>query len=490
MPGYERLSVIDRTFLDMEGPSYHQHVAATLVFEPGPLRLPHGGIDADRIREHVGDRLHRIPRYRQRLAWIPIEGHPVWVDDDSFNLEYHVRHTSLPAPGDEQQLQRLAARIMSQKLDRGKPLWEVWVVEGLLGGRFAVITKTHHCMVDGIAGVDLMTVLLSPTPDESSEPRGAWLPEKPPGVLALGLHEAGRRLATPLRLAGLAASALRSPRESTAFVRERLAALGETLSAGLRAASDTPLNRPLGPHRRFEWTSFDLAPLKQVKNALGGTVNDVVLAVVAGALSRFLAQRGISAQKQAALDVRAMVPVSVRAASERGSTGNQIALWTVPLPLAVPDPRQRLASVREVTERLKHSKQAEGAAVLAAVSEWTVPNLLSLASRAAYRFRAANLVVTNVPGPQIPLYMLGARLLAAYPMLNLLTQQSLGVALLSYAGRLHWGFMADLDLLPDLHDFALAIEDAFQELADAAGVDAQPAARARRSNGEDAGAEA
>jgi WS/DGAT/MGAT family acyltransferase len=432
---YERLSVIDRTFLDLESSSYPQHIAATLIFDAGPLATPDGGIDGDRVRQYIASRLHRIPRYRQKLAWIPVEGHPVWVDDDTFNVEYHVRHTSLPAPGDERQLKRLAGRIM------------------------------------GVAGVDLMTVLLSPSPEEPLEEPPQWLPEPAPSPFELMRLEAGRRLLSPWYGLGKVAQAARDPGRSVAELREQASALGEALAAGMHSASPTPLNHELGPHRRFDWTSFNLSDVKQVKNKLGGTVNDVVLATVAGALGRFLEQRGVTQNAQSHLMTRAMVPVSVRSASERGGAGNQIALWTVHLPVAERNPHHRLSAVREVTARLKDSKQALGASVLAAVSEWTVPTLLSLATRMAYRFRASNLVVTNVPGPQVPLYLLGARMRDSYPMLNLLLQHSLGVALFSYDGRLHWGFMADWDLVPDLHDFVDAIHASFTELCGAAGLD-------------------
>jgi WS/DGAT/MGAT family acyltransferase len=265
-------------------------------------------------------------------------------------------------------------------------------------------------------------------------------------------------------------AAAQQPAEAIERVREPVGAVVEALGAGLVPASNTPLNQDLGPHRRFDWLTIDLAPVREIKKRLGGTVNDVVLATVAGALGHFLEQRGVTASRQRALEIRAMVPVSVRPVEARGTTGNRIALWATPLPIAEPDPKLRLAAVSQTTEGLKRSKQALGAEVLASVSEWTVPTLLSIASRAAYRNRAANLVVTNVPGPQIPLFLLGARVLETYPMLNLLTRQSLGVALFSYAGRLHWGFIADWDLVPDLHEFVVAIERSFAELCEAAGL--------------------
>ncbi len=460
--------MLDRSFLDLEDPAHPQHVGATLVFDAGPLRTAEGGIDAERIRRQVGARLHRIPRYRQRLAWTPVSGHPVWVDDARFNLHYHVRHTCLPHPGDERQLKRLAGRIMSQRLDRGRPLWEIWVVEGLAEDRFALISKTHHCMIDGVAGVDLLSVLLSPGEDEEPEEPPAWIPEKTPGAIELAGTELAHRMGLPLQAARGVLYGLRHPQHTAEIVTDRLDALRETLTSAARPASDTPLNRPIGPHRRFDWTRFDLDDVKRVKDELGGTVNDVVLTSVAGALGSFLEQRGFTRAMQQRLDLRAMVPVSVRSVGERGLTGNRIALWPATLPVAEQDPRRRLAAVREITARLKRSKHALGAATLAAVSEWTVPTILSLAARMAYRGRAANLVVTNVPGPQIPLYLLGAPLRDTFPMQNLLPSQGLGVALFSYAGHLGWGFMSDWDLLPDLHEFVQAVEASFAELRHAA----------------------
>jgi WS/DGAT/MGAT family acyltransferase len=467
---YERLSVLDRTFLDLERPNYHQHVGAVLVFEAGPLRLPKGGVDAERIRAYIGSRLHRVPRYRQKLAWIPIENHPVWVDDEDFNLFYHVRHASLPRPGSVRQLKRLAGRIMSQRLDRGKPLWEIWIIEGLEGNRFALISKTHHSMIDGIAGVDLMAVVMSADPESEVGAERRWIPEKPPSRLELGRRELTRRLTMPFSVVRGVAHAVCHPREVSEEIQKRVTALGSALTAATTPASYTPLNQPIGPHRRFDWTQFDLDTVKQVKNKLGGTVNDVVLTTVSGALGSFLERRGVTRRAQNDMDLRAMVPVSVRPRSDRGTTGNRIALWAATLPVAERDPRRRLAAVREITTHLKDSRQALGAEVLAAVSEWTVPTLLTLATRVAYRSRAANLLVTNVPGPQIPLYLLGAPVLETYPMLNLLINQSLGVGLFSYAGKIGWGFIADWDRMPDLHDFVLAIETAFDELCEAAEV--------------------
>ena len=465
---YDRLSAQDRSFLDLEGPSTHMHVAGAFLFEKGPLATPQGGVDIDKVRESVEARLHRIPRYRQRLAWIPVEDHPVWIDDDRFNIHYHVRHTALPAPGDDRQLKRLCARVMSQPLDRGRPLWEMWVVEGLEHDRFALVCKTHHCMVDGVSGVDLLTVLLSAAPDKEFEPGPRWMPDAAPSGLALLRDAAWRRATMPLALAGAAVSALRQPEVTWERAREVAGGVGQTLAAALTPAADTPFNRPIGPHRRFDWVGFDIAEVKRVKDRLGGTVNDVVLATVAGAVSRFLAQRGIPLRRQRQMDFRAFCPVSVRSAEERGALGNRVSSIVARLPIGERDPARRIEAVREVTADLKRSKQALGAEALTSVSEWTAPTLAALAARLAFANRLSNLVVTNVPGPQIPLYLLGARMLESYPMVPLFVSQGLGIALFSYAGGLYWGFNADWDLFPDLHDFVVAVDASFRELCEAA----------------------
>jgi WS/DGAT/MGAT family acyltransferase len=432
------------------------HVAGVFVFE--------GKLEVERLRAYVESRLHLIPRYRQRIESIPLENHPVWVDDERFNLQYHVRHTSLPAPGEDRQLKRLCGRILSQQLDRGKPLWEIWFVEGLEHERFALVSKVHHCMVDGVSGNDLLQVLLSPLPEKSFDPAPTWVPNRPPGAARLLRDATLRRVGLPLRVAGELRRAVRQPEG----VREALRGLGDALAMGLRPAADTPFNQPIGPHRRFDWLAFDLDEVKRVKRALGVTVNDVVLATVAGGVGRFLRQRGISATKQRSFDFRVVCPVSVRSESERGTLGNRVSSMIAPLPIAEADPRRRLQRVSETMGDLKESKQALGAEVLSSVSEWTAPTLMSVAARLGFRNRVSNMVVTNVPGPQIPLYLLGRRMTECYPMVPLFTNQGLGIALFSYAGGLYWGLSADWDLFPDLHDFVVCIDAAFRELCEAA----------------------
>jgi diacylglycerol O-acyltransferase / wax synthase len=475
---YERLSFLDNSFLIMEGPNTPMHVAGTATYEASALRTPEGGIDVDRIRAYVSSRLHLIPRYRQRLAFIPIENHPVWIDDDHFNIHYHVRHTALPRPGDERQLKRLAARIMAQHLDRSKPLWEMWVVEGLEGGAtFAVISKIHHCMVDGMSSVDLLNVLLQPEPVDSFEPPPDWLPRPAPTSFDL-LRDAVYRYATlPFELGRSLPELISQARDPRSDVRARLRAVRDTVS-GLGRPSLTPLNQPVGPHRRFDWLAIDLGRVKEVKNRLGGTLNDIVLTTVAGALCRFLSRRRVHPEH---LDFRVMAPVSVRSQQERGNLGNRVSAWMVPMPLDERDPRERLAKIGKTTAALKESKQAMGAEMLTAVGEWTPSTLLSLGAQLATRRLPFNLVVTNVPGPQVPLYLLGARMLDNYGLVPLMDNLCLGIVLFSYAGKLCWGFTADWDLIPDLHDFVLDVEAAFRELAELAPT----AIAAQRGNGGD-----
>ncbi|MCU0669918.1 MAG: wax ester/triacylglycerol synthase family O-acyltransferase [Myxococcota bacterium] len=480
---YDRLSALDNSFLVLEKPTAYMHVASTMIFEAGPLRRPDGGIDADAVRERIGAQLHKIPRYRQKLAWIPFEQHAVWVDDDRFQLDYHVRHTSLPRPGSDEQLKRLSARIMQQHLDRERPLWEIWIVEGLEGDRFALVSKVHHCMVDGVSGVDLMKVLLSlsPEPEALSDPP-RFVPRPAPSPIELMRHEWMRRAGLPLAALRDLRHLLREAEETRREVVSRLRAAAETLGATLRSASPTPLNRAIGPHRRFDWMAMDLAEVKAVRKALGGSLNDVVLAVVTGAVRRFLERRGM---RPHGLDFRVMAPVSVRAADESGALGNRVSAWVVPLPLGEDDPAAQLAAIAAHTAELKESKSAIGAEVLTQVAEWTPSQLLALGARNATRLLPFNLVVTNVPGPQIPMYMAGARMTETYPHVPLVDNLGLGIALLSYAGRIHWGFNADWDVVPDLDRFVADTQEALAELLrvaqSRAAAESKRAPRGRRS---------
>jgi diacylglycerol O-acyltransferase len=459
---YERLSALDNSFLVLERANTPMHVGSTALFDAAPLLGPGGGVDFERFARHVASRLHLIPRYRQKLADIPLQNRAVWVDDKSFNLHYHLRHASLPKPGDEYQLKRLCARIMSQALDRGKPLWETWIVEGLEGGRMAMINKVHHCMIDGISGVDLLSVLMSPTAEPADGAPVPWTPRPVPSPAVLLRDEFVERLKTP---ANVLARLLRNPGAVFTDIRDGVSAISESIGSG-RIASATPFNQPIGPHRQFDWLSMDMSALQAVRHRLGGSFNDVVLAIVAGAVRRFLLRRALSVSD---LTFRVFVPVSTRTPEQRGALGNRVAGWVVELPIDEPDARRRLQRVSETTAHLKESQAARGTEIMTEALEWTGATLLGLAMRLASQASPFNLVVTNVPGPPTPLYLLGARMLEAYPLVPLFMGQALGIALFSNAGKLFWGFNADWDALPDLHEIVDAVDASFAELRKASG---------------------
>lgn len=458
---YERLTALDSSFLLLEKRNSPLHVASTITFEAEPLRTEAGGIDAERIKRHMASELHRIPRYRQKIRWIPFTSRPVWVDDDRFNIEYHVRHTSLPRPGTDEQLKKLSARIMEQPLDPSRPLWETWIVEGLDGDRFALISKVHHCMIDGVSGVDLLKILLSVTPENEEEGKTRFLPRRAPSPFELWRDEMMRRALLPLQLVNgvrtLVNEAEDARRETFARLRSAADMLGNTLSI----APETPLNEPVSPHRRFDWLTMDLAEIKQIRRAFGCSINDVVLAVVTGAMQRFLERRNVN---PASVDFKVMSPVSVRTNEQQGTLGNQVSAWILELPLDEADPREQVRQIAARTNELKESRSAVGATVLTDAAEWGSSTLLALGARNVSRVLPFNLVVTNVPGPQFPMYMLGAKLLRTYPLVPLVDNMGLGLAQMSYDGKLCWGFNADYDLLPDLPAIVRATEEAFEEL--------------------------
>ena len=377
-----------------------------------------------------------------------------------------MRHTALPRPGTREQLQQLIGRIGSQALDRARPLWELWVIEGLEGGeRFALISKVHHCMADGVSGAELMTVLMSLSPSDESGPVVDYVPRPVPSSFELRRDDLLDLVGGPLQAMQSVRGLLDAGRRSQ--LGQALRGVVDLVASGIVPASETPLNQAIGPHRRFDYFSQELSRVKEVKDKLGGTLNDVVLATVAGGVRAFLKRRRVDVSR---LDFRVATPVSVRSSVDQEALGNRVSAWIFPLPLAQADPVKRLASIRATTKRLKESNQALGADLLSAVTEWTGTTLLSLGTRLQVVGRTHNLVVTNVPGPQLPLYLLGAPLHEAYPIGPLFQQQALIVALFSYAGRLFWGLNADASRVPDLADLRRDLEASFRELAEAAGT--------------------
>jgi diacylglycerol O-acyltransferase len=462
MANRDRLTGLDTSFLHLERDAAHMHVAGCMVFqgEAPPY---------DELVDQIVSRLHLVPRYRQRLAFVPMgQGRPVWVDDPHFNVGFHVRHTALPGPGGDEQLKRLAGRVFSQALDRNRPLWELWMVEGLSDDRFALLSKTHHALVDGISGVDIATVLFdaSPQPMPVAPPDHEWVPRPIPTSVQLLADALLERATVPGEIVRGVRATLRGPRQVAGRFGRALGGVGAMAKAGLQAAPASPFNVRIGPHRRFTWVRGDLQEFKAVKNALGGTVNDVVLAAVAGALGRYLRLHGEATDD---LVLRAMVPVSVRADVERGALGNRVAAMWAPLPVGLSDPVQRLLTISRDMEGIKDSGQAVGAQVLTELTGFAPPTIMAQAARLQARQRLFNLVVTNVPGPQFPLYMLSRQLDAMYPMVPLAENQALGIAIMSYNGQLNFGLNADYDSLPDLEALADELRASIEELAAAAG---------------------
>jgi diacylglycerol O-acyltransferase / wax synthase len=460
----DRLTALDTSFLHLEDASAHMHVASVMLFEGPPPPY-------DELLEAIERRLSLVPRYRQRLAFVPLaQGRPKWVDDPHLNLRYHVRYTALPSPGSEEQLKDLAGRVFAQQLDRDKPLWELWLAEGLEGDRFALLAKTHHALVDGISGMDIVSVLFdtSPEPAAPTDPGDRWLPRPLPSRAQLLGEALVERATIPAEVARSVRAIFRGPRRVLEGVRDAAVGVGAMAWTGLNPAPSTPYNDSIGPHRRFTWVRADLADLKAIKNELGGTVNDVVLATVAGALGAHLRRRG---QKTDGLELKAMVPVSVRSDVERGALGNRVAAMMAALPVWCQEPVARLDIVRQELRGLKSGGQAVGAQVLTELTAFAPPTIMDQAARLSARQRLFNLVVTNVPGPQFPLYLLGRRMLEPFPMVPLAKNQALGVALLSYDGSINFGLVGDFDLLWDLDELAADVRHSLEELAAAAGIE-------------------
>ncbi len=464
----DRLSAVDASFLHQEHESSHMHVGAIVILEgPPPTR--------EEFSEHIESRLHLVPRYRQKLSFPRFEmGRPFWIDDPRFNIDYHVRHTALPAPGSLEQLRGLAGRIFSQRLDRSKPLWEIWLAQGLEGDRFALISKTHHALVDGVSGVDIATVLfdLAPVPENPPEADEAWTPAPEPSQAELVAEGVKGLIRTPGRLAGQALKAASDPGGTAGRAREAFEGVGEVAWAGVNPAPDVPLNVPIGPHRRLFWAQTNLADFKAVKNGLGGTVNDAFLAVVAGALGRWLRSRGVRTE---GMELRGLVPVSIRTEDEQHNLGNRIAALRGPLPVYAEDPVERLRIVREAMQGIKESKQALGAEVISGLEDFAPPTLLAQASRLNFSTRLFNLIVTNVPGPQFPLYLMGREMLEIVPVAFLPENHALAIAAMSYNGKLDFGLLGDYDAMPDLERFAGFLEESLAELKDAASAATEPA---------------
>ena len=448
----QAMNALDATFLEVEDSVTHMHIGSVGIFEgPPPSR--------EEAARWVLGKLPLVPRYRQTIRRPPLNlGRPVWADDEHFNLDYHLRRTALPAPGGEHELRLLVGRVMSQQLDREKPLWEMWLVEGLDDGRWALISKIHHALVDGVAGSDLLSVLLDPDPEAPSPPVTRWTPEPAAGSPALLAGALAGNLMIPVHVTG---AALRAPRRLLGRAVEAAQGLrgyGHTL-----APSASSLNGPLGPHRRWTWARASLEEIKQVRDTHGGTVNDVVLACIAGGFRDLLLARGEGLDRP----VRTLVPVSARAAEEHGELNNRVTAMFADLPVEIADPVARLRAVRTQMTELKASHEAEaGEALVGLADVATPPLLLALAERLARGVpqRGVNTVTTNVPGPRVPLYACGRRMIEAFPYVPIGAHLTVGVAIFSYAGGCTFGITSDFDLAPDTDVLAAGIEAALAQL--------------------------
>ena len=456
----DRLSAVDAGFLAQEKPNTHMHIGGLAIFEGEPPGL-------DEFLAHIESRLHLVPRYRQKLAVPPLEtGRPLWVDDPTFNLAYHVRHTALPEPGDEAALLALAGRVFSQRLDRTKPLWELWLVEGLKRRRLRACSRRPTTRWSTACRAST-----SPACCSTSRPTGAsdgsepWVPQPEPSSAEL----AARGLSGAVRAVGEVATgalgAVSKPGEALGKAREVATGISEVAWTALNAPPDTPFNVAPGPHRRIQVVRAGLDEFKLIKNAFGTTVNDVVLAVVTGALAYFLQSRG---RRTDGIELKAAVPVSVRSEDQRGALGNQLTQMMAPLPVFLDDPIARLAYVKQAMDGLKESRQALAASAIASLQGFAPPTIHAQASRLNFSGRFFNLLVTNVPGPQLPLYVLGPQAKEIFPIPFLAGERALAIAIISYDGKVGFGLLADYDALPDLDVVAEGIEASLAQLVELA----------------------
>ena len=463
---YERLSAQDSSFVHFEGTGTHVHVTGVAVFGPGPLTREGGGLDMERMRAHVASRLHLLPHYRQKLAQTPIARDPIWIDDDRFDLRYHVRGAALQRPGGAEQLKELTGRVTSQRLDPTRPLWELWFVEGLEGGRFAVIAKVHHCIVDGVSGVGVLTSLLSPAPVETVEPAPAWRPRPAPGMLGVAVDEATRAADISLTAARAAGEAVLNPGQLAERVGRGAELAWRTLQAGFTPPAETPINRSIGSQRRVDWHALDLHEVREARKRLGGSINDVVLGVVAGALRRVFKERRVRLK---GLELRVIVPVDTRSGSEDRKVGNRVSAWFVSMPIGERDPLRRYERILAQTREMKETGVADGIDSLLRFADWAGATwITSWGAGFVASLRPYNLIVTNIHGPEYPLYLLGAPLVEFYPQLPLFQGQGLAIAAMSYLGKIRFGLIGDWDIMPDLPMLPGAIEESFAELLAAA----------------------
>ena len=458
----DRLSALDVSFLYLEDRTTPMHVGSVAIFEE-----PEQGFDHDRLVRLIKHRIAFVPRYRQRLRWVPARvANPVWVDDEHFDVTYHVRRSALPRPGTDEQLRELVARIMSRHLDRNRPLWEMYLVEGLADNRFAILTKTHHAMVDGLSAVDIGQVILDVTPEPRDTIADVWRPAREPTSLELWVGGVADWVRSPADAAAQVKGGVADARETVRGVHRSVTGLINTVSTVVRPAADSPLNAEIGEQRRFATAATRLADHRRVRKAHGGTVNDVVLAVVAGALREWLMMRGENLHPRS--QVRVMVPVSIRESEAATTSANQIAAFLCDLPVGEADPVVRLQRVTFEMGQYKASNQLVGAQAIVGVAGFSPPTLHALGARAISGLsqRVWNTVVTNVPGPQFPLYAGGCRMLADYPVVPLARNQVVSFGVTSYDGGVFYGLLGDREAMADVDALASCIEQSLAELVE------------------------
>ncbi len=471
----DRLSSLDAEFLHLEDDRAHMHIGGVCIFDNPPPSL-------EEIQALIASKLQVVPRYRQRVRTVPLElGRPVWLDDPNFHLDYHVRNSALPAPGDNATLSRLVGRLMSQPLDRDRPLWEATLVEGLAEGRWALIFKVHHCMVDGMAGVELLAALLDVEPDVSVGDPEPWEPEPEPAGVAMVLDAWTGLVGDLSDWALKLPRALLNPRGTIRGISDT----GEGLLRFVKNLSMTPkssIEGTIGPHRVWASSSVGLGDIRTICSTFGGTINDVVLAAVSGGYRALLESRGEDPDTSI---VRSMVPVSVRHADGRGIPDNRVSTLLYELPVHISDPVERLAAVHEQMSDLKGSHMAEAGETLTLIGNLAPPMLVGMATRLAMKSeqrlpqRVVNTVTTNVPGPQFPLYCLGREMVEYRPYVPISQGIRVGTAILSYNGHLCFGITGDYDTSTDVDIVADATAASIHELRDRALTPTPPRRRKR-----------
>lgn len=459
---YERMTPTDASFLRIETPHEPQHVGSLSVLEGAALRDERGRIRFDDVRRHVARRIHQVPRLRHKVMEVPYDqGRPVWIDDPEFDIGYHVRLTALPRPGDDEQLSVLMSRLQSLPLDRARPLWEMWIVDGLEDDQIGLILKVHHALGDGIANVDLALALIDtePDPPPDDEPP-AWHARPAPSPHRLLADSVADQLGRPRRLARSFGRVLRDPGPAITTTTNAL----RTAVNFANQPEPAPWNQAVSPHRRWVHADVSLELARDIKNERDVTLNDVVLAACTGALRDFLTEHGESNEERT---LKAMVPVSTRAGHERGDTlGNRVSLIVVDLPVHEADPVERLNTINGLTSELKGSGLVDGAQTIIELADRITP-LATPLTRFVTRRIPMNLVITNIPGPPMPLYLLGARVLRTYPYVEVIDREGLTIAVVSYEGQLFFGLTSDLDVVADLDRIAAGIEGHFLQLAEA-----------------------